>query len=529
MKMEGKVRLDVLLEGLPGIKNQVGSEILVGGICRDSRRVEKDDLFVAVPGTKVDGSEFAAVAVRAGAAAVLASRPLEGLGVPVAVAEDVRLVMGMAAARMYGRPDLKLDIIGVTGTNGKTTVTYLIESILKSAGKKPAVIGTIEYRFGNKAWPADNTTPESMDLIKIMEEVQREGATHVVMEISSHALDQKRVAGMKIRSAVFTNLSRDHLDYHADMDEYFEAKKKLFTEVILGKWAEVSEKDGPEPLAALNLDDPRGTALALEMEKNATGYLGYGLTSAWAKVKAKNVDISSGGIKARIESGDAEFNIESRLVGEHNLENILAAVSILIGRGISPETIRMGVRELKKVPGRLEPVENSSGVTVLVDYAHTPDALSHAVETCRGLARKRLITVFGCGGDRDPGKRPEMGKIAVCGSNLTVVTSDNPRTEDPDKIIEDVMAGIRELAEKKDKDQGAVRRGKREDGPTPGERLVEPDRRKAIRAAIQAAEPGDIVLIAGKGHEDYQIIGGEKTHFDDREEARLALMEKERK
>jgi UDP-N-acetylmuramoyl-L-alanyl-D-glutamate--2,6-diaminopimelate ligase len=337
------------------------------------------------------------------------------------------------------------------------------------------------------------------------------------MEMSSHALDQKRVSGLTVKRAAFTNLTRDHLDYHRGMEDYYAAKKKLFTEVIAGTWTE--EGRALEPAAAaVNLDDEYGARLFAELNKKNTRLIGYGIKGERAEVRAEEVKLSASGLRARIVTPQGPSDVSSRLVGGHNVENILAAWAVAMSLGIDPETIAAGIAGLERVPGRLEPVANRAGITVLVDYAHTPDALEHAVHACRSLAEKRLITVFGCGGDRDQGKRPIMGRIAVAGSDLSIITSDNPRTEDPQKIIAQIAEGAGET--------GARMIAARElaagaDGLAGYS--VEPDRRAAIRLAVAAAANGDIVLIAGKGHEDYQILGTSKVHFDDREEAAEAL------
>jgi len=499
---------------------RVTGEADVTGIAHDSRMVRPGDLFVAVPGTRMDGSAFVEKALKSGASAVLAAKEEHALGAPAIVAPDVRLAMGQAAGRVFGRPDLDMTVIGITGTNGKTTTSFILESILAAAGFLPGVIGTVNYRFGASTLPADTTTPESTDIFRIMGQMKEAGVTHVVMEISSHALDQRRVSGLHLRHAVFTNLSRDHLDYHSGLDDYFQAKSRLFTEVIRGDWELDRPDPDQDPVAVVNVDDEYGKRLAREVARTGTGLVGYGIDSGEADVRPARMEVTDRGIEAVFSTGKGEVPVKSALVGAHNVENLMAAVGTAISLGIAPDAIARGIEALPSVPGRLEPVPNSAGITVLVDYAHTPDALDHAVDACRRVARKRLITVFGCGGDRDPGKRPIMGKIAVEGSDIAIVTSDNPRTEEPGSIIDMILEGVESIE--------AVRleAGSNGSGPhTPGRRgyLVEPDRREAINAAIKMAGPGDIVLIAGKGHEDYQVLGTEKIHFDDREEAEKAM------
>jgi len=505
-----------LARAVPGAEISGDGAVAVTGVSYDSRKVEAGDLFVAVPGVNDDGARYIPQALSAGAVALLKRTNNGAQPAPVIHAPDVRLAMGLIAARINRRPDLDLGVAGVTGTNGKTTVTYLLESILKAAGERPGVIGTVNYRFGEKTWPAPTTTPESVDIMEILAEIKTMGATHAVMEISSHALDQKRVAGLSISAAAFTNLSRDHLDYHADFEDYYQAKKKLFTEVIAGEW-----KEGPKagaPCAAVNLDDEYGRRLFKELGGADVDLIGYGVSADGARISARDAGFSERGIKARLVTPAGEASVSSRLIGAHNLENILAAAALAMGMGVELDAVAKGIENLASTPGRLEPVENDKGVAALVDYAHTPDALEHAVTTCAELKRGRLITVFGCGGDRDPGKRPLMGAIAVAGSDLAVVTSDNPRTEDPIAIIEQILEGARSTDKKELNHDKALN----------GEHgfVVEPDRARAIELAVSLARPGDVVLIAGKGHEDYQILGTEKIHFDDREQVAGALEKK---
>lgn len=505
------ITLAELAAGLPGTKLVGDGRVKVSGIAYDSRKVQPGDLFAAIPGVKADGTQFIDQAVTAGAAAALAVKAPERVRVPVLEARELRKALGQAAGRFYGHPDHELILIGITGTNGKTTISYLLEAIIQAAGGRPGVIGTVNYRFAESAWPADNTTPESVDVFKILAEIRLRGATHAVMEVSSHALDQARVSGLWFRRAIFTNLSRDHLDYHKGFEEYYQAKKKLFSEVLMGAWAADVPRDGPKPIAAVNLDDEYGKRLDTELKAAGVPVHGFGIESKEARVRATDTLISDRETKATVVSPEGTLNVSSPLLGRHNVENILAAVTVALSLGISGPAIEQGLRQLGKVPGRLEPAPNAAGITVLVDYAHTPDALSHAVGTCKALTRGKLITVFGCGGDRDRGKRPLMGRIAVQGSDLAIVTSDNPRTEDPDFIIQEILNGVKTLN---------VVEGKNYQ--------VQPDRRKAIQLAIATARPGDLVLIAGKGHEDYQILGATKIHFDDREEAAKALEERKK-
>ena len=322
--------------------------------------------------------------------------------------------------------------------------------------------------------------------------------------------------------AGFTNLSRDHLDYHRDFEDYYQAKKKLFTEVIEGHWTEEGNSGGAHPCAAVNVDDEHGRRLVRELEASGRDPMTYGLENRSAKVKARDVDLSDEGIFASLTTPAGDLEVTSRLLGGHNVENILCALAMALGLGLSLDDIGAGIKLLSRVPGRLEPVENEKEIRVLVDYAHTPDALEHAVSTCSALKRGRLITVFGCGGDRDPGKRPIMGEAAARGSDLALVTSDNPRTEDPLAIVEQILEGVRKTGSieiDEGKDWGEIRSGS-------GAYMVQPDRARAIAMAVERARPGDMILIAGKGHEDYQILGTEKIQFDDREQATMALERK---
>ncbi len=517
-----------LARGLPGVSFAGDPGVIITGISYDSREVKPGHLFAAVPGTRTHGNRFIPGAIEAGAAAVLADSAAPDLPVPVVQAPDVRMAMGALAARMYGHPDHKLFVIGITGTNGKTTTSYLIESILNQAGMRTGVVGTVNYRFESLQKPAGATTPESADLVHTLACMQAAGATHAVVEISSHALHQKRVSGVCIRHALFTNLSREHLDYHADMEDYFQAKRGLFTEVIQGRWNPDPPANRTSPVAVINLDDPYGRRLHQELESRGTKCLGYGLRSPDAKVRAEKVSVTRDGLSAEIIGLPKTVNVSSRLVGSHNLENILAAAAMARVLEVGPESVEQGINRLQCVPGRLERVSGDEEITVLVDYAHTPDALEHAVKACQEVTGKRLITVFGCGGDRDQGKRPVMGAVAVENSDAAIVTSDNPRTEGPLSIIRMIIAGIErtgatEISGEKAKELSGRAR------PWPAKKVyvVEPDRRKAIQLAVNMAGPGDVVLIAGKGHEDYQILGQEKIHFDDREEAREALEERQ--
>jgi UDP-N-acetylmuramoyl-L-alanyl-D-glutamate--2,6-diaminopimelate ligase len=401
-------------------------------------------------------------------------------------------------------------MVAVTGTNGKTTTTYLVEAIMTAAGIPTGVMGTVAYRFGDRVIPAPHTTPESLELQQTLQAMVMDGARGVALEVSSHALDQHRIDGCLLDVAIFTNLTPEHLDYHGTMEEYYRAKARLFTELTPSMYGK------PGAQAVINLDDAYGARMAAD---SAATVITCGL-SAGSMVTARELDFSVDGIRGVLSTplGDAPFT--SPLVGRFNLANLLGAVGAGVALGIPLDVICSGIEAAGRVPGRLERVENDCGLAVLVDYAHTGDALENVLKTIREVATGRLITVFGCGGDRDRSKRPVMGSLAVRYSDLAVVTSDNPRTEDPSRIIAEVCAGITPLDVRR-YHQEDLAGGFREPGY-----LVLQDRREAIGTAIGAAAPGDVILIAGKGHEDYQIIGTTRHHFDDREEAAAACKTK---
>lgn len=509
----------------------------ISGICYDSRQVKPGHLFVAVRGNKQDGHRYIEDALARGATAVvgeetgsLRADPLRADTVVIRV-DNSRQALARLAAAFYGHPYRELGLVGITGTSGKTTTAYVVESILRAAGAVPGVIGTINYRFQGKIYPAPMTTPESLDLMRLLREMADNGVTDVIMEVSSHALDQGRIGDCAFRAAVFTNLSREHLDYHPDMEEYFRAKSLLFCSLSPGDPA-------GGPYAVINIDDPQGESLA---RLTRAALITYGLKRE-ALVRAEAVQLNRGGLQATIVTPAREFRIKSSLIGEINLYNVLAAAAVTWALGIDPSPIARGIEALQGVPGRLEPVENDRGLSLIVDYAHKPDALLKVLRTLRPLANGRLITVFGCGGDRDRGKRCEMGLIAGENSDLVFVTSDNPRSEDPVEIIEQIEQGLcrsglskREWPPRPEdsENQRSEIRGQESDierPPRPEDLkqgyFIEVDRRRAIRKAVTLARAGDLILIAGKGHEDYQIIGHERRVFDDRIEAARAAAEK---
>ncbi|NWF92678.1 MAG: UDP-N-acetylmuramoyl-L-alanyl-D-glutamate--2,6-diaminopimelate ligase [Syntrophaceae bacterium] len=509
------MELKKLLEGVEIRK--ITGEVLreIEGIAYHSDRVEKGFLFAAIRGMEVDGHQFIEKAVEKGAVAVLLEDGQEVPGVTTILVPNSRKALAKVSSNFYGDPSSRLRLIGITGTNGKTTTTYLLESILRKAGYGAGVIGTINYRFGQKAIPASNTTPESLDLQKILWEMAREGISHVIMEVSSHGLDLDRVWACQFDGAIFTNLTAEHLDYHKTLNHYFESKKKLFSESLIS-----SSKS--RRFAVTNGDDPKGEEMVQGLKNLPV--IRYGLAPS-CDVSADQVVSTFEGLSCRIKTPRGDFHLRSKLIGEFNLYNILAAVATGMAMDIPLETVKEGVEDLKGVSGRFERIGNRKGIHVIVDYAHTHDALERVLKGLREILRVshqgngKVITVFGCGGDRDRTKRPLMGRVAGTYSDLSILTSDNPRTENPLAILEEVEPGFRSLSLKEwqQSEIGSWRSGKGY--------LKIPDRREAIRMAIRLAQPSDTVLIAGKGHEDYQIIGRQRFPFDDRIEARKALEE----
>ncbi len=495
------MRLSQLFKDIPLRPLQADSDPEVAGLAYDSRQVEPGGLFFALRGEKADGHQFIEQAIQRGAVAVVMEeeRPLPP-GVAGFLAENGRRVMALAAAAFYGDPTADMTVVGVTGTNGKTTTTYLLEAVLRAAGKRPAVFGTVNYRFGERVLPSLHTTPESVDLLRTIAEFRRAGADALIMEASSHALEQHRVDGVRFDAAIFTNLTPEHLDYHRDMESYFAGKRRLFKLV---------EETGGK--AVVNIDDPYGARLAAGLP----AVVSCG-TSPAAMVRPLRVSLSMDGIAGELATPAGPLPLHSRLLGDFNLHNLLGAAGAGLALGLDPQTIAAGLAQAPQVPGRLERIENGRGALVLVDYAHTGDALEKVLSTLAALSPGRIITVFGCGGDRDRSKRPVMGEVAARFSDLALITSDNPRTEEPLAIIEEVRAGAQRVHPLAWSREEATR--------SPGRGfLVIPDRREAIAFAVSLLQPGDLLLVAGKGHEDYQIIGRERFHFDDREELRRAL------
>jgi UDP-N-acetylmuramoyl-L-alanyl-D-glutamate--2,6-diaminopimelate ligase len=512
------MRLSSLLESLPGDASAkhialASDDPIIRGITYDSRQVAPGDLFVAFSGSAADGHDYLPAAVELGAAALLvenAERTRDVLAsvaraVPTVAVRDARRAMAPLATRFFGDPASELCLIGITGTNGKTSTAYLTESMLKSAGTSTGLIGTVEIRYAREKLRAINTTPESLDLQRLLRAMRTSRVDAVVMEVSSHGLELGRVAGCSFRVGAITNLTQDHLDFHGNMRAYLDSKLRLFREYL-----------APEGAAVINLDDPSAPQSQAAAEQAGSRVIRATREAGReAEVRLLDAQVKLDGTRARIALPEAEIDLQLPLLGDFNLENALVACGIAVALELPTAAIVEGIAQCPQVPGRMELVrsERSSRPTVIVDYAHTPDAVEKLLAAVRPLARGRLITLFGCGGDRDRAKRPLMAEAVARYSDRVVATSDNPRTEDPLQILHDVEVGLAGL-ERVEPDQLDSRDGCY---------AVAAERRMAIRCAIEIARPEDTVVLAGKGHEDYQIIGTEKLPFDDREEAARAL------
>lgn len=474
-------------------------DMAVSHITADSREVKAGSLFICLTGAHVNGHDYVNKAVEAGAVAILASEPIEVSDtVTVLTVKDTRIAMQQCVPFFYDYPGCKMRMIGVTGTNGKTTTTHIIGHILRAQEYKVGIIGTVHVMIGDKTYPIHNTTPDVVDLQHILSQMVAEGVTHCIMEVSSHALALNRVAGVEYDTAVFTNLTQDHLDFHKTFENYLAAKCKLFEQVSAPNQHKKNKG------AVINIDDPYGERV---MAKNSAPLITYG-TKGKGTLEGENLTITAKTSAYDIVYEGKEYPIHIRITGLFNVYNTLAAIGACLFEGVSMEDIIKALSDFTAVPGRFELVEEGQPFAVVVDYAHTPDGLENILQTAQKIVERHIIVVFGCGGDRDVTKRPIMGRIAAQYGDGIFVTSDNPRTEDPEKIVAQVAEGVKEGLR-----EGSVY-------------TVITDRRSAIHAAIKAAKAGDVVIIAGKGHEDYQILKDKTIHFDDREVAREALKER---
>ncbi|MCD4720525.1 MAG: UDP-N-acetylmuramoyl-L-alanyl-D-glutamate--2,6-diaminopimelate ligase [Desulfobacula sp.] len=495
----------------------------ISSIASNSRNVKPGGLFIAVKGFSADGHDYIDQAFENGAAAVIAQDNPKNLK-NIILVDNSRLSMAAIAANFYGNPSRGLTLVGITGTNGKTTTTWLLESIFNVCGFSTGVIGTVNIRYTDKIFDNPITTPDSIDLQKTLSEMKKAGVTHVIMEVSSHGLDLSRVDFCRFDAGVFTNLTQDHLDYHKNMDEYFDCKKRFFTRFLGSK----GKNNAP---AVLNIDDPKGEALlksldyktiAVSTKKKtdataATAATAANTVVASATIFAKNITDDIHGLSGTVCLPNGSFNLISQLTGKFNLENILCAAGAAHALDIDQQQIKEGLENCHTIPGRFEKIDTSIDRFLFVDYAHTPDALETILITLKLRAPKRVITVFGCGGDRDRSKRPLMGQIACKHSDIAIVTSDNPRTEHPDSIIDDILEGIDDFHKLSDKNLKST--------PFKKGYLVEADRKKALKKAIFISKPDDIIIAAGKGHETYQITNSGTIHFDDKEELKKAAIE----
>jgi UDP-N-acetylmuramoyl-L-alanyl-D-glutamate--2,6-diaminopimelate ligase len=489
-------RLKDLLLTLPEAELPVVPDLEVTGIEYDSRKVEPGDLFVAIKGEKTDGHLYIPEALARGSSAVVCQfrKALTAAGgpeisnlktAPQVVVPDSRKTLALLSAAFYGYPARELDVFGITGTNGKTTTAFLLKKVLETSGESVGLLTTVGYFWGKEGLVATHTTPESRDLQEILRKMREAGVTKVVMEVSSHSQEMKRTYGIRFRGAVFTNLTQDHLDFHRDMESYFRAKLGLF---------EGLEKDS---FGVLNSDDPRSAEI---MKVLAVPHLTYGVKES-SDICASEIRLSDKGTDFALRTPEWRREVHLELLGEFNVYNALAAAGVAYNLSCPPDRIVSGLASLKNVPGRAERVDRGQPFTVLVDYAHTPEALRGVLNLARSVCNRRIVTIFGCGGDRDRAKRPMMGQIASELSDLTIVTSDNPRSEEPEKIIAEILRGV-----------------------TPGGDVVTiADRKEAIGEGLKRAERGDCVVIAGKGHEEYQLIGGEVHRFSDRDVAESFL------
>lgn len=489
-------KLSRLLSAYP-LENVVGTmEREISSLVYDSRKAEEGSLFAAIPGMKHDGDQFIPEALARKAHAFITQAPLEKFldlsaghkDVTAIKVKDARHALAWLAAEFYRHPSKEINLVGITGTNGKTTLSYILESIYRQQGEKCGVIGSINYRYNGKIFPSHMTTPESVDINRMLAEMNGHGIANCFLEVSSHSLQLKRVRELRFAIGVITNFTRDHIDFHGAMDNYKKAKKSFFKDCFMDK-------------QAINTDDPVGREIIQETDRE-TMTSGIDMT---ADVMAENCSLSRDGIRFTLKTPFGSRDIRSPLLGKHNIYNLLSASAAALLQGFSLECVALGIQKITNIPGRFETIDKGQNFTVAVDYAHTGDALENALRTAKSLNPENIIVVFGCGGDRDRGKRADMGRAATAMSDFAIITNDNPRSEDPDQIMEDIKKGIPESARMGEK------------------YTVIPDRRKAIQTAIDKAEKGSLVLIAGKGHEDYQILNTGTIRFDDREAAGEAL------
>ena len=488
--------LSKIFEGLPDATlhgDATGTAIT--SVAFDTRRIQPGSIFCCVPGASRDGHDFAAAAVAAGASALLVERVVDGVDVPQVVVGEVRAAMGPISDVVFGRPSRRLDVFGVTGTNGKTTTTFLLRAMLAAAGRSSGLVGTTGIVVGGEERAANFTTPEAPDLHALLRDMVDAGDDSAAIEVSSHALDQKRIANVRFAAVGFTNLTRDHLDYHRSFEAYYQAKRKLFVE---------AGPEGQHWPAAINCDDEWGSRLFDELvhaEREDVPVWGWTLREMNRASVSATYALTPYGASIKVESPVGDFTLKSQLRGRFNVENVLTAATMALLGGLTPEDVQAGLDAVPGVRGRFEPVVAGQPFTVLVDYAHTPDSLEQVLTSARQICDRKLIVVFGCGGDRDRSKRPLMGRAAALGADLAIVTSDNPRSEDPAAIIAEIRRGMRSGADV----------------------VEEVDRRAAIELAMREATEGDIVVIAGKGHEQGQTFADETVPFDDVTVAREAL------
>lgn len=480
------MKLREVMKGIEGLQFAGLNDAEVGGIRYDSRKVVPGDLFAAIKGDRFDGADFIPQAKEMGALSFLLDSQIPGLDeYSVVVSENVRQTLALASKNFYGDPSARLKVVGITGTNGKTTTAYLAHGILEKAGIGAGLVGTVQYLVGGQVISASRTTPESPDLNALLSAMADKGSEACIVEVSSHALCLERITGIRMEVAVFTNLTSDHMDFHKDMEDYFEAKTRLFSQNAAAH-------------CLINVDDPYGRRL---LERTGSRTLTFGIKSGDIRPEGK-MEWGEWGSRLSLATPWGTVRIDSPLPGVFNISNMMAAAGICGLLGLSPEAVSEGISEVRRVPGRFEIVDRGQPFTALVDYAHTPDALENLLINVKELTRQRVIVVFGCGGDRDRAKRPVMGEIAARIADTVYVTSDNPRSEDPEKIIDDIFEGISSAGQK-------VKRV--------------PDRREAIAASVQEAEPGDVLVIAGKGHENYQIVGERTLPFSDADELAKVL------